>query len=286
MEKIILTSNLNYPLLHKGKVRDVYDLNDNLLLVASDRLSAFDVVFNEGIPNKGEILTKLSLFWFEKTRHIVKNHIINHFPGDFPKDMEKRSVVGLKTKPIKLECIVRGYLTGSGWSSYQKTGEVCGIKLEKGLKNGSKLSEPIFTPTTKADFGHDENINEDGAIALVGKKTFDFIKSKSIQIYLFAEKYAREKGLILADTKFEFGEINGEIILIDEALTPDSSRYWIKKDYDEGRLVSLDKQYVRDYLETLNWNKKPPAPKLPEEIIKKTKERYLQSYKMLTGKNL
>ncbi|MFA5050054.1 MAG: phosphoribosylaminoimidazolesuccinocarboxamide synthase [Candidatus Micrarchaeia archaeon] len=286
MQNTILSSNLNYPLLHRGKVRDVYTLNENLLLVASDRLSAFDVVFSQGIPKKGEILTQLSLFWFEKTEHIIRNHVVNEFPNDFPEDMKKRSVVGLKTKPVKLECIVRGYLTGSGWISYQKNKKVCGIKLPEGLKNGSKLSEPIFTPTTKAEKGHDENIDEKEAVQLVGKEVFEFIKSKSIKLYEFAKKYANEKGLILADTKFEFGEKDGEIILIDEALTPDSSRYWLKKDYQHGKLLSLDKQYVRDYLETLNWDKKPPAPELPYDIIEKTSQRYLESYTMLTGKNL
>ncbi|MDD5023206.1 MAG: phosphoribosylaminoimidazolesuccinocarboxamide synthase [Candidatus ainarchaeum sp.] len=282
----ILKTNLNYPLLHRGKVRDVYDLEENLLLVSSDRLSAFDVVFNEGIPRKGEVLTQLSLFWFEKTKHIIKNHLVNNFPKDFPEEMKKRSVIGVKTKPVKLECIVRGYLTGSGWKSYQKDGTICGIKLPLNLKNGSKLPEPIFTPTTKAEQGHDQDVTEDKAIEIVGQKTFDFVKRKSIELYSFAEEYARSKGLILADTKFEFGEYNGEIILIDEALTPDSSRYWLKSDYDKGKLLSLDKQFARDYLETLNWDKKPPAPPLPEEIIEKTSKRYLQAYNFLTGKNL
>lgn len=287
MNDPILKTNLDYPLIHRGKVRDVYTLGENLLLVASDRLSAFDVVFNEGIPQKGEVLTQLSLFWFEKTKHIVKNHVVGTFPENFPDEMKRRSVVGVKTTPVKLECIVRGYLTGSGWKSYQKDGTVCGIKLPEGLKNGSKLSEPIFTPTTKAEQGqHDENVTEQQAIGIIGKESYDFVKSKSLEIYKFAEEYARERGLILADTKFEFGEYNNEIILIDEILTPDSSRYWPKEEYDKGNLFSLDKQYVRNYLETLDWNKKPPAPTLPKEVIEKTRERYLKAYNSVTGQNL
>jgi len=287
MKETILESNLGYKLITRGKVRDIYDLSDKLLLVTTDRLSAFDVVFGDPIPMKGVVLTQLALFWFNKTKHIIKNHILNKFPNDFPEEFKKRSIIGLKAKPIKLECIVRGYITGGGWKSYKKDGEICGIKLPDGLKNGSKLSEPIFTPTTKEEVGtHDENLNENKAKEIVGEKTYNFVKTKSIELYKFAEEYSREKGLILADTKFEFGIHNGEIILIDEILTLDSSRYWLKEDYENGKLLSLDKQYVRDYLETLDWDKKPPAPNLPQEIISKTTEKYLEAYEMLTGEKI
>lgn len=283
----LLKTHLNYPMKHRGKVRDVYDLGEHLLLVSSDRISAFDVVFEQGIPRKGDALTQLSLFWFDKTNQIIKNHVVKDaYPEDFPQELKDRSVVGLKAAPIKLECIVRGYLTGSGYKSYKKDGTVCGIKLLEGLENGSKLPEPIFTPTTKADKGHDENVTEEQAIQIVGESTFNFVKSKSLKLYKFAEEYARERGLILADTKFEFGLYNNELILIDEIFTSDSSRYWIKEEYEQGKLLSLDKQFVRDYLETLDWNKTPPAPPLPEEVIRKTSQRYLEAYKMLTGKDL
>ncbi len=287
MVNTILKSNLEYNLINRGKVRDLYDLGDNLMLVSSDRISAFDVVFNEGIPRKGEVLTQLSLFWFNQIKDIIKTQLIEKkFPENLPESYKRRSVVVIKANPVKLECIVRGYLTGSGYKSYVKDGKVCGIKLPEGLKNGSKLPEPIFTPTTKAEKGHDENVTEEESIEIVGKETFEFVKRKSIEIYKHAEKVAWERGLVLADTKFEFGQYNNEIILIDEVLTPDSSRYWLKDEYQKGNLVSLDKQYVRNYLETLDWNKSPPPPTIPEEVIEKTTKRYLEAYKMLTGKDL
>ncbi|MBN2478033.1 phosphoribosylaminoimidazolesuccinocarboxamide synthase [Candidatus Micrarchaeota archaeon] len=287
MAEPVYETNLNYPLIHRGKVRDTYDLGENLLMIATDRLSAFDVVFKQPIPKKGEVLTQLSKFWFEKTNHIIKNHVIhNKFPEDFPEEMKRRSMVTLKAKPLKIECVVRGYLTGSGYKEYSKTGEVCGIKLPEGLKNGSKLENPIFTPATKAETGHDINIDEQQAKEIVGNDTFEFAKNKAVELYKFGRDYVLERGLVLADTKFEFGIFNEEIILIDEILTPDSSRYWLKSDYEKGKLLSLDKQYVRDYLETLDWNKQPPAPTLPPEVISKTTERYLQAYKMITGKDL
>jgi phosphoribosylaminoimidazole-succinocarboxamide synthase len=291
METITKT-DLDIPFLRKGKVRETYQLDNNLLLVSSDRLSAFDVVFNEGIPHKGDVLNSLSIFWFNRTTDIVKNHFItNAIPAKLPNYLQQRSMIVKKADPIKLECVVRGYLTGSGWKEYQKSGTVCGIKLPEGLKNGSELPQPIFTPSTKADIGHDENITGDQAKEIVGQDTFNILKKKSLELYNFGKTHARKCGLILADTKFEFGFFtNGSgqktIILIDEILTPDSSRYWLKKEYDEGKLVSLDKQFVRDYLEQTDWNKEPPAPELPEEVIKKTSERYLQAYKMLTGKDL
>jgi len=284
MLKPVIKTNLEYPLLSRGKVRDVYSFGEYLMIIATDRLSAFDVVFNEGIPQKGQVLNQLSLFWFEKTKHIIQNHIVEDaYPEGFLVDLRKRTTVGLKATPVKLECIVRGYLTGSGLKSYEKDGTVCGIKLPPGLKNGSKLPEPIFTPTTKAEKGHDENVTEEQAKKIVGEEVYNTIKSKSIELYKFAEQYVWRNGLVLADTKFEFGIYNRDVILIDEALTPDSSRYWLKDEYEKGNLVSLDKQYVRDYLESINWNKSPPPPKLPKNIIKKTTERYLQAYNMITG---
>ena len=285
MSEPILTTELDYPLLHRGKVRDIYDLNENLLIISSDRISAFDVVFNEGIPRKGETLNQLALYWFEKTKHLIKNHIQTFYP-ELPEEIKVRAMVGLKTSPVKLECVVRGYLTGSGWKSYKENQTVCEIQLPDGLKNGSKLPEPIFTPTTKAEKGHDLPLTESEAKDLVGEEKFNFLKSKSIELYKFAEQEVWNKGLVLADTKFEFGELGSEIILIDEIFTPDSSRYWLKEEYEKGNLVSLDKQFLRDYLETLDWNKQPPAPNLPKEIIEKTQERYLQAYKMITGKEL
>ncbi|HLD59509.1 MAG TPA: phosphoribosylaminoimidazolesuccinocarboxamide synthase [Candidatus Bilamarchaeaceae archaeon] len=286
--KPVYETKLDLPLVARGKVRDIYEFNNNLLLVSTDRLSAFDVVFTEPIPNKGQVLNQLSLFWFDKTNHIVKNHVVhNSYPADFPDDMKKRSIVGVKAKPIMLECVVRGYLTGSGLSSYKKDKTVCGIKLPDGLHDGSKLPEPLFTPSTKAPKGqHDENITLEQAIEIIGESTFIFVKQKSLELYKFARDYSLEKGLVLADTKFEFGKIGNDIILIDEALTPDSSRYWLKEEYDKGNLVSLDKQFVRDYVSQLGWNKSPPAPKLPKDVIKKTTERYLQTYMMITGKNI
>lgn len=291
METITKT-DLDIPFLRKGKVRETYQIDNNLLLVSTDRLSAFDVVFNEGIPNKGAVLNSLSIFWFNRTSEIVKNHFItNAIPASLPNYLENRSMIVMNAEPIPLECIVRGHITGSAWKEYQKSGTVCGIQLPEGLKNGSELPRPIFTPSTKAETGHDINITEEKAKELIGEDAFNFLKKKSIELYQFGKSHAKKCGLILADTKFEFGyHTNGSghriIIIIDEVLTPDSSRYWLKKEYDEGNLVSLDKQFVRDYLESTGWNKEPPPPQLPQEVIQKTSERYLQAYKMLTGKDL
>ena len=289
----ITKTELDLPLVRKGKVRDTYVLDDNLLMIATDRLSAFDVVFNEGVPHKGEVLNQLSIFWFQKTKHIIENHFLSQ-PENRPiRDLPYfASYVGMsmivkKCKTIPIECVVRGHITGSAWKEYQKHGTVCGIKLPSGLHDGNELPQAIFTPSTKAEKGHDENITEDQARELVGKETYEVIKEKSIMLYDFAKAYARERGLVLADTKFEFGtDKDGKIILIDEALTPDSSRYWIEERYDVGILDSLDKQYVRNYLETTNWNKSPPPPALPEDVVQKTSERYLLAYKILTGKDL
>jgi phosphoribosylaminoimidazole-succinocarboxamide synthase len=280
--------DLHLPLVRRGKVRDSFLLDDSILMVATDRLSAFDVVFSQGIPHKGAVLTQLSKFWFDKTSHIIPNHIISmEIPKHLPQNLRGRSMVVKKAIPLRLECVVRGYITGGGFNEYKKSGSISGISLPSGLKNGDKLSEPIFTPTTKADQGHDQGVTPGQAINLVGDRTFEFIKKKSIELYQFAHDYALTRGLVLADTKFEFGylrEGNHErIILIDEALTPDSSRYWIKEKYDQGTLESLDKQFVRDYLESIKWNKLPPAPILPKEVIDKTTQRYLSAYEILTG---
>lgn len=288
----IRETDLELKLLKKGKVRDTYYLNTHLLMVATDRLSAFDVVFNEGIPRKGEVLTKLSIFWFMKTSEIISNHFLtNAIPADLPSYLNDRSMIVDKAEPLPLECVVRGYITGSAWKEYQKSGTVCGRELPEGLKNGSELPKPIFTPSTKAETGHDENITEEKAREIVGETVYETVKKKSIELYNFGKTHAEKSGLILVDTKFEFGHhtnIEGKekIILIDEALTPDSSRYWLKEKYENGVMESLDKQFVRDYLEKTNWNKSPPPPNLPNDVIEKTSERYLQAYKMLTGKDL
>lgn len=287
METLTLV-DLNLPLVRRGKVRDSFLLNDSILMVATDRLSAFDVVFSEGIPQKGAVLTQLSKFWFEKTSHLIPNHVVSlDLPSNLPKNLIGRSMIVKKAIPLRLECVVRGYITGGGFNEYKKTGSISGVSLPSGLKNGDKLSEPIFTPTTKADQGHDQGVTPGQAINLVGDRTFEFIKKKSIELYQFAHDYALRQGLVLADTKFEFGYLkeghHERIILIDEALTPDSSRYWIKEKYEKGILESLDKQYVRDYLESINWNKLPPSPILPDQVIQKTSERYLQAYEILTG---
>lgn len=284
---VITKTQLNLNLLSSGKVRDTYVLGENLLMVSTDRVSAFDVVFKEGIPYKGTVLNMLSSFWFSRTNNIIKNHFVSlDIPSDLPGTISKRSMIVKKANPVQLECVVRGYLTGSAFKEYQKSGTICGIELPKGLKNGDELPKPIFTPSTKAKTGHDENIGEQKAIEIVGNSVYDIIKQKSLELYAFGKSHALKSGLVLADTKFEFGLLDSEIILIDEALTPDSSRYWVKEKYDKGVLESLDKQFLRDYLERINWNKSPPPPSLPKEIIQKTSERYLEAYKMLTGKNL
>lgn len=286
----VYQSNLPYlNLLFRGKVRDIYDLGDELLLVATDRLSAFDVVFPTPIPGKGEILTQVSLFWFEKLKHVIRNHLSPRPLSDVFKtsdDLEvygKRSMLVRKTKPLAIESITRGYLAGSGWSDYQKSGKVCGIDLPAGLKESQILPTPIFTPSTKAPQGeHDENISFAQACDIVGKDVAEKVRDVSIQLYSEGRAYAESRGLILADTKFEFGFLNGELILIDEILTPDSSRYWPKDQYQVGMSPpSFDKQFVRDYLTQLGWNKKPPAPSLPDQIVQKTSEKYQEALRRL-----
>ncbi|MFO7872450.1 MAG: phosphoribosylaminoimidazolesuccinocarboxamide synthase [Candidatus Undinarchaeales archaeon] len=277
-----------------GKVREMFDLGDSFLMVATDRLSAFDRVIPDPIPYKGAVLNQISLFWFDFLKDTIGNHVLISDFEKYPEELKghpelkDRSVIVKKAEPIPVECIVRGYLSGSGWRDYQKTGEVCGIKLPEGLKKSDKLPEPIFTPSTKAEKGdHDENIGFDSVVKQVGQETADFLKEKSLEIYKKASDFAREKGIIIADTKFEFGKIDDKIILIDEVLTPDSSRFWPADKYSPGgSQPSFDKQYVRDYLEETGWNKEPPAPELPDEIIENTTKKYLEAYEKLTGKKL
>ncbi len=276
----------------RGKVRDIYDLGDRLLIVATDRISAFDVVLPTPIPDKGRVLTQLSLFWFERLSSLVPNHVIS--ATDFPEELAAeapalagRSMLVQKTEPLPIECVVRGYLSGSGWKDYQKTGAVCGIGLPEGLQESEKLPEPIFTPATKATTGHDENISFDEAARLAGRELTGRVRDLSLEIYRRASVYALERGIIIADTKFEFGLRDGELIWIDEALTPDSSRFWPADGYVPGRpQPSFDKQYVRDYLEHLGWNKQPPAPELPPDVVNGTRDRYREAYRRLTGREL
>ena len=278
-------------LINRGKVRDIYDLGDSLLFVATDRLSAFDVVMPNGIPNKGKVLTQISLFWFEYLTGIP-NHIITtdlstiDVLKPYVKDLQDRSIVVKKAKVLPVECIVRGYLVGSGWKDYQKTGMVSGLKLRDGYKLASKLDEPLFTPSTKAEQGeHDEAISYEGVAGIIGEEYAKTIRDMALDIYTRARDYAESRGIILADTKFEFGTIDGVVTLVDEVLTPDSSRFWPKASYVEGTSpVSLDKQFVRDYLETLDWNKQAPGPVLPEEVVSKTAAKYIEAYEVLTGK--
>jgi phosphoribosylaminoimidazole-succinocarboxamide synthase len=281
-------------LFKRGKVRDVFDLGDKLLIVATDRISAFDSVIPTPIPDKGKILNMLSLFWFDYTKNIIDNHVVTADVKKYPKELQKftdildkRSVIGKKAKLIEIECVVRGYLSGSAWAEYREKGSVSGINLPSGLKESSRLPEPIFTPSTKASTGHDMNITEAEMRKIVGDKVADVLKNKTLEVYKAACKHAESKGIIIADTKFEFGTIDGKIILIDEMLTPDSSRFWPKDSYREGGpQKSYDKQFVRDYLISVNWDKNPPAPTLPPEVVEKTREKYLEAYRKLTGKDL
>ena len=292
-KNIILESNIkSCPLINRGKVRDLYDLGDQLLIVSSDRISAYDSVLASGIYAKGEVLTQLSKFWFSLTEDIVENHYITDDIAGFSQKLaddvdvlQGRSMVVKKAKPLPIECIVRGYITGSGWAEYKKQGTVCGLQLNDGLVESEKLSEPIFTPSTKAEQGeHDENINFEQCVNIVGSEVANKVKDLSIAIYSKARDYAESKGILIADTKFEFGTLdNGEIILIDEVLTPDSSRFWPKALYEAGRgQESYDKQIVRDYLTSIGWDKKPPPPKLPDEIAEKTSNKYIEVLDLLT----
>jgi phosphoribosylaminoimidazole-succinocarboxamide synthase len=293
--KVVL--NTDFPemtLIGRGKVRDIYDLGEHLLIVTTDRISAFDVILPNGIPNKGYVLTELSKFWFKQTEDIIENHLITTEIKDMPSiclkykdDLEGRSMLVKKASPFPVECVVRGYISGSGWKDYQKTGSVCGIKLKEGLKESEELDSPIFTPATKAEVGdHDENISFEKMCEIIGKEKAEKLRDITIAIYNKGVSIAKEKGIIIADTKMEFGEINGKIILIDELMTPDSSRFWFKKLYQPGKSQeSMDKQFVRNYLETLNWDKTAPGPELPKEIVEKTSEMYLKIMNILIGKN-
>ena len=293
-EVLLFTDFKDLKLFKRGKVRDVYDLGDKLLIISTDRISCFDVVLPNAIPCKGRVLTALSCFWFDFIQDIISHHIISSDIDKYPLELKKykkelmgRSMLVLKTKPLPVECVVRGYLSGSGWKEYKEKQSVCGIRLLAGLKESDKLPEILFTPSTKADAGHDLNVSQEYAEKLIGKDIADKLTKTSIDIYSKACEYALSRGIIIADTKFEFGLYNGRVILIDEVLTPDSSRFWPKDQYVPGRpQPSFDKQFVRDYLETLDWDKTPPAPGLPEDIIEKTSQKYLEAYKRLTGGDL
>jgi phosphoribosylaminoimidazole-succinocarboxamide synthase len=285
-------SETNFPglkLRGRGKVRDIYELGDQLLIVATDRLSAFDVVLPTPIPDKGKVLTQLSLFWFDRLAGIVPNHVIaaKDFSGElaqYAASLDGRAMLVRKTEPVPIECVVRGYISGSGWKDYQKTGGICGIPLPKGLRESDQLPEPIFTPSTKATTGHDENISFDETIVRVGRALAEKLRDISLTIYKRGAEHAAARGIIIADTKFEFGLIGNELIWIDEALTPDSSRFWPADEYVPGRTQpSFDKQYVRDYLEKIGWNKQPPAPALPDDIVSATQNKYREAYQRVTG---
>lgn len=275
----------------RGKVRDIYDLGEHLLLVVTDRVSAFDVIMPNGIPGKGKVLTAISLFWFDRMKDIVENHVVATEVRDYPEALHKysdtlegRSILVKKAEVIPVECIVRGYLSGSGWKSYQEEGSVCGIKLPQGLRESDKLPSPLFTPSTKAAEGHDINISFEETINIAGRETAEKLRDTSLEIYERASRIAEKKGIVIADTKMEFGKIDGRIILIDELLTPDSSRFWSAKDYAPGRSQdSFDKQIVRDYLLTLDWDQTPPGPELPPHIVEKTARRYQEILEILTS---
>jgi len=276
----------------RGKVRDIYELGDQLLIVATDRLSAFDVVLPTPIPDKGPVLTQLSLFWFEKLARVVPNHVISadNFAGvlaPYADALQGRAMLVRRTEPVPIECVVRGYLSGSGWKDYQKTGSVCGIALPAGLRESDRLPEPIFTPSTKATSGHDENISFDETVERIGQPLAEKLRDTSLAIYKSAAEFASARGIIIADTKFEFGLVGGELIWIDEALTPDSSRFWPGNQYMPGKpQPSFDKQYVRDYLEKIGWNKQPPAPPLPADVVAATRDKYREAYQRVTGHEL
>ena len=294
MSTLVLQTDFpDLKLAGRGKVRDIYDLGDTLLIVTSDRISAFDVIMNEGIPDKGYVLNQISIFWFRQMESIIPNHIVATDVADFPAvcqkyaaQLEGRSMLVKKASPLPVECIVRGYLSGSGWKDYKATGAVCGIQLPAGLVESDKLPEPIFTPSTKAELGtHDENISFDRMVELCGRETAGKVRDVTLKIYARARDIADAKGIIIADTKFEYGIYDNELIIIDECMTPDSSRFWPKDGYKPGGpQPSFDKQFLRDYLETLDWNKTAPAPPLPDEIVRKTGEKYMEALIRLTGK--
>jgi phosphoribosylaminoimidazole-succinocarboxamide synthase len=293
--RILLQTDFPELTLHaRGKVRDLYSLNEQLLFVATDRISAFDYVLATGIPEKGRVLTQLSLFWFDFLKDVVKNHLVTASVDQYPAPLKKyaddlrgRSMLVTKAQMIDIECVARGYLSGSGWKEYQQTGAVCGIKLPSGLKESDKLPEPIFTPATKALTGHDENISIEEMAKRTGKEMAEKLRDLTLKIYKTAADYAAGRGIIIADTKFEFGQTSQGLILADEVLTPDSSRFWPADKYQPGKAQeSFDKQFVRDYLEAIKWNKQPPAPSLPEDVARKTSEKYIEAYRILAGREL
>ncbi|OCC14580.1 Phosphoribosylaminoimidazole-succinocarboxamide synthase [Dissulfuribacter thermophilus] len=294
MSNAVFETNIEgLKLKSRGKVRDIYEVDDDtLLIVATDRISAFDVIIPTPIPGKGKVLTQMSLFWFEKFKDLVKNHVLESDPSNYPEParshaaiLKDRSMLVKKAKPLPVECIVRGYITGSGWKDYKRTGKICGISLPEGLIESQELATPIFTPSTKGEVGeHDENISFEKVVDLVGEDVAQKIRDLSLRLYIEARDYAKERGVIIADTKFEFGIIDGEVTLIDEVLTPDSSRFWPLDGYEPGRSQpSFDKQFVRDYLESIKWDKTPPAPELPDDIVEKTMARYNEALERLTA---
>jgi phosphoribosylaminoimidazole-succinocarboxamide synthase len=291
---VLLQTNVPGRPVRRGKVRDIFDLGERLLIVATDRISAFDVIMANGIPEKGRVLTALSLFWFQRLGPITPHHLIEAVVDRAPKGFEPyvdqlrgRSMLVRKTQVVPIEAVVRGYLAGSGWKEYQESGRVCGVPLPPGLKQCDRLPEPIFTPATKAETGHDLNVSFDEAVRIVGRDEMTAIRDRSIALYQRAAGYARERGVIIADTKFEWGRLGKDLILIDEVLTPDSSRFWPADQYEPGRdQASFDKQFVRDYLESIKFNKQPPGPVLPDDVVAKTSQKYLEAYERLTGRAL
>jgi len=296
----LLETSLDGLTLHRrGKVRDVYEIGDQLLIVTTDRISAFDYVLGSGIPDKGKVLTQLSAFWFERMGDLVPHHLLSIEPDEFPaaarvhaEALRGRSMLVRRTEPVPIECVARGYLSGSGWKEYQKTGKVCGIDLPPGLKESDRLPEPIFTPATKAESGHDENISEDDAAGIIGRPLVQRLKALTLEIYRRGVEHAATKGIIIADTKFEFGLVGAgdpatDVVLIDEVLTPDSSRFWPQAQYQPGQgQPSFDKQFVRDYLEEIRWNKQPPVPSLPDEVVRRTRDKYVEAFTLLSGRDL
>ena len=283
----------------RGKVRDMYEVDDYLLMVATDRISAYDCILGSAIPDKGKVLTQLSAFWFNRTQEIVPNHMVAIDPADYPESLRPhadvltgRSMLVTRTRPVLIECVARGYLAGSGWKEYQQTGSVCGLQLPPGLRESDRLPEPIFTPATKAESGHDINISEAEAAKLIGDKLVDTLRELTLALYRHGADHAESCGIIMADTKFEFGLVDGSdgqqnVMLIDEALTPDSSRFWPKDEYTPGQgQTSFDKQYVRDYLDEIKWNRQPPVPELPPDVVDRTRQKYLEAYRLLAGSEL
>ena len=298
---VIQTTINRRPPDRHGKVRDIYDFGDQLVFVATDRISAFDYVLASGIPDKGKVLTQISAFWFDRTKHLIQNHLISLDPATYPSEthadaalLQGRSMLVRRTEPLPIECVARGYLSGSGWKDYQKTGEVCGVRLPAGLRESDRLPSPIFTPATKAQTGHDINISEAEAAGLIGQRLMERVRDITLRLYTEGAAYALTRGIIVADTKFEFGLMPGRtgpdedrLILIDEILTPDSSRFWPLDGYSAGGpQPSFDKQFVRDYLEHINWNKQPPVPSLPDEVALNTRDKYLEAFRRLTGREL